>query len=92
MNETESDNLGPTSSTTGPDKEIISDHQNRELKASKSPWPDTLISGLTVTGVAVAAAYASTNSQEKAIGITAWIAVAVVGASTMISTMKNRNR
>ena len=92
MSETESDSPAPSSSTNEPVQETSKDRTHRESKVSKSHWSETLISGLTVIGVAVAAAYASTNSQEKAIGITAWIAVAIVGASTMISTMKNVNR
>lgn len=39
---------------------------------------------ITVIGVAVAAAYASTKSSDKGVGIAAWVAVSVVGASAVI--------
>lgn len=55
-------------------------------------WIQTLMSGLTVVGVAAAAAYTSVQTNDKAIGITAWVAVAVVGAATMISTERNANQ
>lgn len=48
-----------------------------------------LISGLTVIGTATAAAFASILADDRDIGITAWVAVAVVGASTMIASAKN---
>lgn len=48
-----------------------------------------LISGVTVVGVATAAACTSIFSENRDIGITAWIAVAVVGASTMIATARH---
>lgn len=61
-------------------------------KAKDQSWQSILISGMTVVGVAAAAAYASVHADEKAVGITAWVAVAVVGASTMIATMKRHSR
>ena len=48
-----------------------------------------LISGITVIGVAAAAAVTSVNSDNKGVGIAAWVAVAVVGASTMIAASKS---
>lgn len=48
-----------------------------------------LISGLTVIGVAIAAAIASVYAQDKGVGIAAWVAVSVVGASTMIATARS---
>lgn len=51
-------------------------------------WRTYASGGGTVVGVAVAAAFTSYTA-EKQVGIAAWVAVAVVGASTMISTAKN---
>ncbi len=52
-------------------------------------WVSILCSGLCVVGVAWAAAYTSTHVADKEVGITAWIAVAIIGASTMIATARN---
>ncbi|MCA9082814.1 MAG: hypothetical protein KDA81_02105 [Planctomycetaceae bacterium] len=46
-------------------------------------------SGLTVVGVSCAAAYASVKSEHAGVGITAWVAVAVIGASAMISAARH---
>lgn len=51
-------------------------------------WRPLASGGTTVVGVAIAAAVTSYTA-EKAVGIAAWVAVAVVGASTMISTARN---
>ncbi|QDU82409.1 hypothetical protein Pla110_41640 [Polystyrenella longa] len=48
-----------------------------------------LISGVTVIGVATAAAFTAIFAEDRDIGITAWVAVAVVGAASMIATAKN---
>ncbi|MCA9039380.1 MAG: hypothetical protein KDA65_03430 [Planctomycetaceae bacterium] len=48
-----------------------------------------LISGCTVIGVSLAAAFTSIFSEDRGIGITAWVAVAVVGSATMIATAKH---
>lgn len=56
--------------------------------AKSSRWRSFASGGGTVVGVAVAAAFTS-HTAEKSVGIAAWVAVAVIGASTMISTAKN---
>ncbi|MAT15037.1 MAG: hypothetical protein CMJ46_07180 [Planctomyces sp.] len=59
------------------------------LKKNPHQVKALLISGATVVGVAAAAAVTSIFSEDRDIGITAWIAVAVIGTATMIATAKN---
>ncbi len=61
---------------------------HQEDRGKPARWRPFVSSGGTVVGVAIAAAVTSYTA-EKAVGIAAWVAVAVVGASTMISTAKN---
>lgn len=65
-------------------------HTNDSETDAKKParWRSFASSGGVVVGVAIAAAFTSQNA-EKPVGIAAWVAVAVVGASTMISTARN---
>lgn len=53
-----------------------------------SRWKPLASGGGAVVGVAIAAAITSYTA-DKAVGVAAWVAVAVVGASTMISTARN---
>ena len=73
---------GPRSSTN--EQQLVSSN-------SKDPqyWPALLSSGLTVFGVACAAAYSTRVNQNKDVGIAAWVAVAVIGSSAMIATAKH---
>lgn len=52
-------------------------------------YPVLLIGGATTAAVAMAAGWTATRVDQPGIGITAWVAVAVVGTATMISAMKN---
>lgn len=61
---------------------------NSPQSSRRHRWRSYTASGGTVVGVAVAAAFTS-YAADKQVGIAAWVAVAVVGASTMISTAKN---
>jgi hypothetical protein len=45
--------------------------------------------GLTAVGVAWAAAYASTSSEERGVGIAAWVCSAVIGTAAVIASARN---
>ncbi|WP_077025867.1 hypothetical protein [Fuerstiella marisgermanici] len=61
-----------------------------QLPTRRSGWPSILSSSVTVLGVAAAAAYTSAKTEDKGVGIAAWVAVAVVGAASSISAARNR--
>lgn len=49
---------------------------------------NVLFAGATVSAVAWAAAWGTDQTADKDVGIAAWVAVAVVGASAMIAAAK----
>jgi hypothetical protein len=63
------------------------------IRASGSPpdrvWPRTLFNGFSTFALACAAAYTSTRSTDKGVGMTAWIAVAIVGTASAIASSGN---
>lgn len=77
------------STTTTRSRETVPLHSTHTPETNSARWKSVMSSGLTVFGVACAAAYTSRSSDDRAVGITAWVAVAVVGASSMIATAKN---
>jgi hypothetical protein len=48
-------------------------------------WPSIASGSFAAVGVAWAAAYATTRGVDRDIGVAAWVAVAVVGASATIA-------
>jgi hypothetical protein len=82
------DNLSPDN--TAVDQDTLT--QPESSTPARTRWKPLLCSGLTVFGVACAAAYTSRQVTDKDVGITAWVAVAVVGAATMIATAKHTGR
>ncbi len=74
-----------------PTENVVQDRQKSEANTTPSRparWRPLASSGGTVVAVAFAAAFTSYTA-EQAVGITAWVAVAVIGTSAMISTAKN---
>ena len=70
--------------------------RDSQPRASDAPikdsrWAPILSSGLTIIGVACAAAYTSAKVADKGVGIAAWVAVAVVGSAAAISTARNNH-
>ncbi len=51
-------------------------------------WPALACGAATAIGVAWAAAYVTAQGVEHNVGVAAWVAVAVVGASAVISAGK----
>ncbi|MCG6157224.1 hypothetical protein [Rubinisphaera margarita] len=65
----------------------MSDTENEPVK--ESPGVLKLICGSAVTlGVAITAAVTSLSTEEIAVGITAWVAATVIGASAMIAAFR----
>lgn len=60
-------------------------HEGEDSEKRIPGWPSVTAGAFAAVGVAWAAAFATTRGVERDVGIAAWVAAAVVGASATIS-------